>query len=263
MRSGSACRAARRAAAGVFPVTAPAGWFSVERVAPGVTRLSEPFLHRFVRANLWLVEGREADLLVDTGCGVVPLAPVVAGLRADPAKPLLVVATHVHVDHAGGLHEFAERLGHAAEAAAFATMDDADTVAGYLRSSALEPGAPTGVPPLGATRMRPAPLTRVLAEDDRIELGGGRSFRVLHLPGHSPGCLSLFDESDGTFVAGDVVYEGEIVDDLAHSDVAAYCDSMRRVMALPVARAFCGHGPVLDGPRARAAAEAYLASRNG
>lgn len=238
------------------------GWFSVERVAPGVTRLTEPFVDPFVRANLWLVEGPEADLLVDTGCGVVPLAPVVAGLR--PAgKPLLVVATHVHVDHAGGLHEFAERLGHAAEADAFARMDEADTVAFYLTRTTLLPGAPAGVPPLAEARMRPAPLTRVLAEDDRIELGGGTVFRVLHLPGHSPGCISLLDEATGTLLAGDVVYEGEIVDGLAHSDVAVYCDSMRRVLALPVARAYCGHGPVLDGAGVRAVAEAYLAGRGG
>lgn len=238
----------------------PQRWFAAEAVAAGVVRITEPFLHRFVRANLWLVEGAEADLLVDTGCGVVPLLPRVTGLRRAPQKPLVVVATHVHVDHAGGLHEFADRLGHAAEADAFARMDDADTVADYLRQSSPEPGAPADAPPLAEARMRPAPLTRVLAEGDLVELGGGRAFRVLHLPGHSPGCISLLDEARGDFFAGDVVYEGTIVDDLAHSDRAAYRDSLRRVLSLPVSRGFCGHGPVLDGAGLRAAAERYLSA---
>ena len=45
-------------------------------------------------------------------------------------------------------------------------------------------------------RIAPAPLTRILDEGDVIDLGD-RSFTVLHLPGHSFGCIGLYDERDG------------------------------------------------------------------
>ena len=36
---------------------------------------------------------------------------------------------------------------------------------------------------------------------------GGRPLTVLHLPGHSPGSIALFDPADGTLFSGDVVYD--------------------------------------------------------
>jgi glyoxylase-like metal-dependent hydrolase (beta-lactamase superfamily II) len=86
--------------------------------------LTEPFVHAYLRANIWHVVGRDADLLVDTGMGICPLAPEIA---TPAGKPLIVVATHIHLDHVGSLHEFAHRCGPAASAGAIATMPDAQT----------------------------------------------------------------------------------------------------------------------------------------
>ena len=54
-------------------------------------------------------------------------------IAAEPGKPLLALATHIHVDHVGSLNEFAERAGPAASAPAFAAMDDALTYADMYR----------------------------------------------------------------------------------------------------------------------------------
>ena len=61
----------------------------------------------------------DADLLVDTGMGICPLAPEIG---TPAGKPLLVVATHIHLDHVGSLHEFGHRLGPARSAPEFAGM---------------------------------------------------------------------------------------------------------------------------------------------
>ncbi|RPI32384.1 MAG: MBL fold metallo-hydrolase, partial [Actinomycetota bacterium] len=74
--------------------------------------LTEPFVHEFLRANIWLIEGRERDLLVDCGNGIAPLLPAVRALQERPGKPLVAVATHTHSDHMGGMHEFPARLVH-------------------------------------------------------------------------------------------------------------------------------------------------------
>jgi glyoxylase-like metal-dependent hydrolase (beta-lactamase superfamily II) len=244
------------------PLAAVEGWFSHETVAPGVIRLTEPFLHPFVRANLWLFSGPDADLLVDTGNGVAALALVVDALRR-AERPLLVFATHAHVDHVGGLHEFADRIGHAAEAEGFARVEDADTLAPYLRQTVYEPGAPAAAPAPATVFMRPAPLTRVVKEGDVVDLGGSSRWTVLHLPGHSPGSAALLEERTGTLFAGDAVYEGGLVDDLPHSDVAVYVETMRRLADLDPPLAYAGHGRVLGPGDVARIARAYVAEKGG
>jgi len=95
-----------------------ADWFSAEVAAEGITVLGEPHVHPLLQANIWLVAGRERDLLVDTGNGIGDLATALVSLREDPGKPLVAVLTHAHPDHQGGMHLFAERLMHRSEVAA-------------------------------------------------------------------------------------------------------------------------------------------------
>ena len=56
------------------------------------------------RANIWVVEGRDRDLVIDAGLGVFNVAEYLdqCGLINPPRKPVLAVATHVHFDHSGG-----------------------------------------------------------------------------------------------------------------------------------------------------------------
>lgn len=230
-------------------------WFSKSIVDKNLTMLTEPFVHGYVRANIWHLRGRDADLLVDTGMGIRPLAPEI---DTPAGKPLIVVATHIHLDHVGSLHEFALRVGPRHSAAQFETMDDAVTYAYMFHD--LD-GAVSQLPAPGWRaadyRIPPAPLTRTLDEGDLVDLGD-RQFRVLHLPGHSPDSIALFDEHDGLFFSGDAIYDDGLIDDLPDSDRAAYRATMRRLLDLPVRSGYGGHGPAFDGPRMREIATAYL-----
>jgi hypothetical protein len=85
-----------------FPVAAT--WFSTRQVADGITLITEPHVDALIRANFYHVRGSEADLIVNTGTGIAPLAWVLGGLM-DPAKQVIAVATHTHYDHVGGMHE--------------------------------------------------------------------------------------------------------------------------------------------------------------
>ncbi len=101
-------------------------WFSATQAGTGVTLLTEPFVDEFLRANLWLVAGRDRDLVIDTGNGIAPLLPAVRALRAASRKaPRRPSSTHTHSDHMGGLHEFDERLVHRLEAESLALAADA------------------------------------------------------------------------------------------------------------------------------------------
>ena len=153
------------------PQTLPAdaSWFSRTELDADLSAYTEPFLNAIFRANFYHLRGRDLDLVIDTGMGVAPALPV---LDLTPGKPLLAVATHIHADHVGSLHEFADRAGPRAEAEAFATMDDRLTFADEFRSMDNPVSA---LPHVGWRarhyQIRPAPLTRVLAEGDTIELG--------------------------------------------------------------------------------------------
>ncbi|MQT11679.1 MBL fold metallo-hydrolase [Segnochrobactrum spirostomi] len=233
-----------------------AAWFERTLVGEGIDLVVEPAVHRFFRANLYRVRGRDADLQIDFGTGLKSLSAAVP----DEGRPVIALATHVHVDHVGSFHEYADRLGHAAEAEAFATMADDGTLAHLYRAIA-EPVAAAPSPgwTIADYSIAPAPLTRVVGEGDTIDLGN-RRFTVLHLPGHSPGSIGLLDERDGTFFSGDAIYVGTLVDDLPGSDRAVYAATMERLRRLPVGIVHGGHGPAFDAARMRAIAEAYLAS---
>lgn len=231
------------------------GWFGKRIVEASTTMLTEPFVHEYMRANIWHVRGRDLDLLVDTGMGICPLAPEIDTPRG---KPLLAVATHIHLDHVGSLHEFAERAGPAQSAGEFGRMGDAATYAHEFR--VLE-GAVSRLPRPGWRaadyRIEPAPLTRILDEGDIIDLGD-RRFRVLHLPGHSPDSIGLFDETDGTFFSGDAIYDDTLLDDLPDSDRGAYRRTMERLLELPIRIGHGGHGPSFSQRRMREIATGYL-----
>lgn len=231
-------------------------WFSKETLSDRLTRICEPHVHKFFRANVFHVVGRDADLVIDFGMG---LGSLKNELRIPNGKPVLAVATHVHVDHIGSFHEFETRLGHEAEAAAFAHMPDSDTLAGYFRvqAEAMTQVPPTGVKP-EAYRISPAPLTRILVENDRIDIGDA-CYTVLHLPGHSPGSIGLLDQKTGIFFSGDAIYQGGLVDDLPGCDRDAYCDTMALLSNLDVGVVHGGHGSAFGKTRLQEIARDYLA----
>lgn len=230
-------------------------WFRKRRLTDVLTVHDEPFVNDFFRANMFHLVGRDRDLVVDTGMGLARLADA---LDLTPGKPVIALATHIHVDHVGSLHEFAERAGPDYSARSFETMDDARTYADQFRSL----DQPVTEPPhpdwnVADYRLRPARLTTRLFEGDVVELGD-RAFRVLHLPGHSPDSIALLDEEDGLFFSGDAIYDDGLIDDLPDSDRWAYRETMARIMELPVRIVHGGHGEAFDGERMREIARAYL-----
>src|SRR5579885_219949 len=88
-------------------------WFSRRPMGDGVTWIWEAHVDPFIRCNIWHVRGRDRDVLIDTGSGISPLREAMAELID---KALDAVATHIHYDHVGGLHEFAVRMMHRVEA---------------------------------------------------------------------------------------------------------------------------------------------------
>jgi glyoxylase-like metal-dependent hydrolase (beta-lactamase superfamily II) len=254
---------------GELPVADP--WFVRERIDDDITLVTEPHVHPLLRCNVWHVQGRDRDLVVDTALGLRPLRHLV---DRELDGPLLAVATHTHGDHTGGLHEFDERAVHRAEAAALerttgTTLDATlmpESVVGPYRDGGYEipdllvDAVPAGEPLVTMVRIAPVPVTHVLDEGDVIDLGD-RAFEVLHLPGHSPGSIGLWDAASGTLFSGDAVYDGPLLDELDGSDIDDYLATMERLGALPVSVVHAGHEPSFGRRRLVELCDAFTTRR--
>lgn len=235
-------------------------WFLHTQLSAAVHLTTEPFVNSFFRANCYTVLGRDADLQFDFGTG---LRPYRAALPLSGA-PVLAVASHAHVDHIGGFAEFDTRMGHAAEADGFATMSDAFTLKHLFRDEPFGPSL-TRLPSDGFHlpdwTLTPAPLTRTLAEGDHIDLGN-RAFTVLHLPGHSPGSIALFDEVAGLLLAGDAIYDSDLVDDIPGASVPDYLMTMQRLARFDCNLVLAGHGAPFGRDRLHQLALDYIRSKD-
>lgn len=246
---------------GSLPVAAD--WFELTAVDERTTLIVEPHVNGMLRANLWHLRGRDRDVLVDCGLGVAPLAPLLTDRFG--REPTLVL-THGHLDHMGSAHEFAEVWAHPLERVddpAPGSLHGPTLVAEIGLSSPLPDLLVTARPHDGydpaAYRVRPATVTRPLADGDVVDLGD-RSLTVLHLPGHTPGSIALFDPSDGTLFSGDVVYDDDLLDSLVGGDPVEYARSLRRLRDLPVALTHAGHDPSFGPDRLRHLIDAHLAA---
>lgn len=235
----------------------PQDWYLVTPMGDGVTHIGEPFIKEFYRCNMWHVRGRDRDMLVDSGMGVVSLREWVPLVTE---RALTAVASHTHFDHIGCHHEFADRLVHEAEAEILADPDNAATLADpYVEDGIFDllPPAPYRSRSYG---VKPAPATRTVADGDVIDLGD-RHFEVIHTPGHSPGGIALWEAATGILFAGDIVYDGPLVEDTYHADAADYHRSMVRLHDIPARVVHAGHFPSYGAARHKAIIRAWLDAR--
>jgi glyoxylase-like metal-dependent hydrolase (beta-lactamase superfamily II) len=237
-------------------IATPQTWYESRGVGEGVTWIFEPHIKEYYRCNIWHVRGRDRDLLIDSGMGVVSLKeqiPLVSG------RPLLAVASHTHFDHIGTHHEFAARAVHPDEADILAHPTRANTVAEkYVTDDSIFTQLPPGAWDARRYDVLPAPATLLLPEGSAVDTGD-RSFEVFHLPGHSPGSITLYEKASGILFAGDVVYDGPLAYDEGNAaEMRQYVASMKRLLDLPVRVVHGGHYPSFGRDRMRAIIRGFL-----
>ncbi|MBP0000340.1 MAG: MBL fold metallo-hydrolase [Cyanobacteria bacterium SID2] len=235
-------------------------WFFTKKIHENLYQITENRYWEWNRSNIWLIKGQTQDLLIDTGLGVSSLRHHIASLID---KPLLAIATHVHFDHAGGLYEFDRRAIHEAEAKALRTGNNVTALcnpeSGWVKEEHFEE-----LPFPGFTvtqyRLQATEPTMILQGGDVLDLGN-RAFEVLHLPGHSPGCIALFDRKDRVLFSGDVVYDGDLLDDLPGSSIPEYLQTYDRLKKLSIETVYPGHYTIFGKHRLHRIIEDYLELR--
>jgi glyoxylase-like metal-dependent hydrolase (beta-lactamase superfamily II) len=234
----------------------PQDWYRIQTKSDDVTLIDEPHIQPFYRCNIWHVRGRDRDMLVDSGMGVVSLREWVPLVTE---RALTAVASHTHFDHIGCHHEFDDRAVHRAEAEILAMPTRASTLAEpYVTDEIFET-----LPPLpyasSEYSVKGAGPTRLLDDGDVLDLGD-RHFEVVHTPGHSPGGIALWEAASGILFSGDIVYDGPLIEDTYHADLDDYRASMLRLLDLPVRVVHGGHFASYGAERHEAIIRDWLAA---
>lgn len=232
-------------------------WFERAGLSDGITHIWEPHVPALLRCNIWHVRGRDRDLVIDTGLGIASLREFARDILDRPAT---AVATHTHIDHIGGHHEFDCCLVHGSELDGLRscsgefTLADADfdpfemgslrfpMVPGYEMEGPIVEAVPSSDFDLQTYTLRPASNVTSIEDGDVIDLGD-RHLEVMHLPGHSPGSIGLFEPTTGTLFSGDTLYDGPLIDALHHSSIPDYVRSLKRLLDIPVQIVHAGHDP--------------------
>ncbi len=152
---------------------------------------------------------KAGPLVIDPG----PADPIHldAVVRAAQGRPVAVLLTHAHPDHAEGARELARALG---------------------------------APILGPARASP---DRALQDGENPI--PGTPLKVLATPGHSPDHLCFLLEPETAVFTGDhILGSGTSLVDWPEGDMEAYLSSLRRLLALAPRRLYPGHGPVVEHP---------------
>ncbi len=231
-------------------------WFTRREVAPHIWHIEEPFYNADYRCNIFLIQGRDFNLVIDSGLGVAPLRPFIADISANP----ILVASHGHYDHLGGNWEFENRWAHANEADILAHPTRGNTLGARFLDNADFARLPFDGFDVSDWQPQSAPATRILRDGEILDLGD-RKLEVIHAPGHSPGLICLWDATNQILFSTDAVYDGEIFDFLPCSDVPSYLETMKKLRELPVEIACPCHNQIMDGARFGAVVDAYLSSK--
>ncbi|MCX7984446.1 MAG: MBL fold metallo-hydrolase [Bacteroidetes bacterium] len=182
-----------------------------QSVTVSITKLEHGFwvLEGSDYTTMYLIEGMKKALLIDTGRDIEGLDSLVHRITD---KPLIVVLTHAHFDHAGNIGSFPAIW-----------MHPADTV---------------------LLQREYRGTINFVNDGDKFDLGDV-TIEVSHMPGHTPGSIVLLDKKNGRCFSGDAFGANHVWLQLKpHVPLQIYvqsCSKMEKLMDDGIQKLYCGH----------------------
>lgn len=206
------------------------------------------------RINAILIVEEELTL-IDTGIrgSSAQIADCIHRLGRSIEEINLIILTHNHLDHTGGLAEL-RKLTKAKVAAHKADFTDTAGQSPYPRVLRRL----LRIPPFSALRsvflVNSSEVDIKLNGDEVLKPLGG--LRVIHTPGHTPGSISLYSPQNKLLIVGDAVTKHHGIlrppPKPANTDMTQAIDSIKRVARLDFDILCLGHGrPITRDTRIR------------
>ena len=151
---------------------------------------------------IYYLEGTERGLLIDTGIGGGDLKSFVDEIAT---KPYDVVLTHGHLDHVGAVCQFPEIYVNHRDHEMLRSTDDNERrifiEEMYRTSIGYVPDQDSGEMLLFTKNL---PELKDVGEGDCFDLGG-RTVSITEIPGHTNGCICLYDSLSTILFVGDSI----------------------------------------------------------
>jgi hydroxyacylglutathione hydrolase len=189
--------------------------------------------------NIYVIRSGDQWVLVDTSTKYSRRRI----LRQLPGKLEAIFITHAHRDHAGAMHTVAIETG----APVWGSEGDADAIEGKAEEPIPEQHKNHIINRLAAPWWREHhPVSRRLRDGDEVA-----GFTVIEFPGHTPGQIGLWRESDRTVICADVMRSMNLVTGLPQLgemptiftvDIPEARRSIRKLAAMEANTVCFGHG---------------------
>lgn len=171
---------------------------------------------------MYLVEGEEKAVLIDTCLGVGHLREFVENLTE---KQITVLLTHGHVDHALGAPEFDEVYMNQADNKVYESMSPLGERIGYIKAN-LGGNLPEFTED---DYVQPAPADfKELKDGQTFDLGGVH-IEVYALPGHTHGTMIMLVSEEKALILGDACNNATFLFDENSLPVNEYKENLIRV----------------------------------
>lgn len=173
-------------------------------------------------------EASGTGVLVDPGEEAARIALAVEQTKLDISRILL---THTHIDHVGAVAALADEY-----ACPILIHTEAEPMLQQLPTQAIMMGV----------RFGKVPKVDSYIEDREVIEVGDLRLEALYTPGHAPGHLAFYVESEGLVLAGDALFAGSVGRvDLPGGSMEVLMHSIRdRLLTLPdTTLVYPGHGP--------------------
>ena len=185
------------------------------------------------QTNIYIV-GQGEVMSIDSGEAIDKFKWMLRGYLAAIEKSEIAIAgiTHHHWDHSGNLKE----LNAVLKAKVAVPENGVPLLKGRLPESGVD----------------------LLNDGQTITLDKGVKLEVIGSPGHSVDSICYYLEDEGVLFTGDTLLG---VGTTVIGDLAAYRDSLQRLVELPNLKVLCpGHGPLVHDARERL--QSYIDHRN-
>lgn len=176
---------------------------------------------------MYLLEGNEKAVLIDTGFGTIPLKQIV---ETYTRKPATVILTHGHVDHIGGTAFFEEVLIHPADRDVYEEHGKKEV------RKVFQENEQTWYP-IGTS-------LSYIKENQCIDLGG-RHIEIIGTSGHTKGSICVYDVERKWLFTGDTCCEADVLLQFEHSDtVESYRNTIQKLKKVDFVATWPAHHKV-------------------
>jgi hydroxyacylglutathione hydrolase len=218
----------------VSSLAEPLGEARVTELKPGIYQITSPGKRG---CHVYVLKGSNKTLMIDAGLpqDFPALSAGLAKIGLTPSDIHIILLTHEHMDHVGGVPFFPPQAVVAAHGLAAGKV--------RLQDEFVMMNHAFGV------KLDNFHIDIWLEGETEFDLGG-MMLKVIHTPGHCSGAISLYESTHQVLFTGDVVFAGGTLGGIfASGNISDYIHTLKRLTTLRISEFYPGHGRISLKPQ--------------